>query len=102
MVGVALGAVRAASRSPSVCVLASYLLSNTLVPVLSAWPCAIIHGRREEIVVSDRARERYQRLITRAVVLAWPIIRPAYALIVCLGRFPDWPLISARTSFPSD
>src|SRR5258705_1849927 len=64
--------------------LASYLLSNTLVPVLSAWLLRQHQTADGKSSFFERARERYQALITRAWRWRRPIIA-AYASIACLG-----------------
>jgi len=86
MVGVARSLFIPLSLAVGFAMLASYFLSNTLVPVLSNW---LLRHRRvadENQSFFGKARERYQRLITQAWRWRWPIIA-GYAVIVSLGIF---------------
>jgi multidrug efflux pump subunit AcrB len=84
LVGVAGALFVPLSLAVGFAMLASYLLSNTLVPVLSAWLLRQHHTADGKSSFFERARERYQALITRAWRWRRPIIA-AYASIACLG-----------------
>ena len=58
---------------------ASYLLSSSLVPVLSVW--LLRHVHLEEDHFFDRFRGRYERLLARVVAFRWGIL--AAYLVIC-------------------
>lgn len=64
------------SLSVGFAMVASYLLSSTLVPVLSVWLLKEKHGARgaTESSFFDRLRTRYQMLLTRIVSWPWLLI----------------------------
>ena len=54
--------------------LASYLLSNTLVPVLSVWLLREQAHKEAEDSFFHRLQQRYARLMNRAIGLRWPLL----------------------------
>jgi multidrug efflux pump subunit AcrB len=86
MVGVARSLFVPLSLAVGFAMLASYFLSNTLVPVLSTLLLRHRRASGEDQSFFDKAREKYQHLITRALPWRWPIIA-AYVVAVCLGIF---------------
>ena len=102
MVGVAKSLFVPLALAVGFAMLASYFLSNTLVPVLSAWllkgkfvvpPSGGKNSDHEPdppeggtTNAFDRAREKYQKLLQRLWRLRWPVLA-VYALIVLAGIF---------------
>lgn len=102
MLGVARALFVPLSLAVGFAMLASYFLSNTLVPVLSAWllkgkfvvPPSGGSGSEVELVPPEggttnafgRAREKYQGLLQKLWRLRWPVLA-VYALIVLAGTF---------------
>ncbi len=89
MTGVAKSLFIPLTLSVGFAMLASYLLSSTLVPVLAAW---LLRNRVSTGSGSDRAsaessfyrwQERYQNLLARLMKLRWPIF--ATYLLVAFG-----------------
>jgi multidrug efflux pump subunit AcrB len=63
---------------------ASFLLSRTLVPILLIWLARQQHGAQERSLPwFDRLRDRYQKLAVRIVGRRWLIV-PAYLLVAGL------------------
>ncbi len=58
---------------------ASYLLSSSLVPVLSVW--LLRHAHLKEDHFFDRFRQRYEGLLARVVLFRWGIL--AVYLVMC-------------------
>jgi len=65
---------------------ASYLLSNTLVPVLSAWLLREQAHKEEEESFFHRLQQRYAGMMTRLMKLRWPLLA-CYALITVASIF---------------
>lgn len=99
MTGVAKALFVPLSLSVGFAMLASYLLSSTLVPVLAAW---LLHGHREiedENTFFNRQRKKYEAFISRLMKLRWPVFACyliiAIAITAIMGRqlgtdiFPD-------------
>ncbi len=86
MVGVAKSLFVPLSLAVGFAMLASYLLSNTLVPVLSTW---LLHKKRlDDHAPSffDRLRERYRGLLTVMWRVRWAALA-AYMLVAGVGIF---------------
>jgi multidrug efflux pump subunit AcrB len=86
MSGVARSLFAPLSLAVGFAMLASYFLSNTLVPVLSAW--LLKHSRAEEHkqLFFDKIRARYEGLLNTVWRLRW-IALAAYAVIALAGIF---------------
>jgi multidrug efflux pump subunit AcrB len=71
--------------------IASYLLSSTLVPVLAVW---LFRGRHEEVKhragAFDRVQERYARFADRLIGWRWPVLvgylAVSVSIVFLLGR----------------
>jgi multidrug efflux pump subunit AcrB len=66
--------------------LASYLLSNTLVPVLSGWLLREKHETSEAESFFDKAQTQHRRLIERALGFRWLLVG-GYLLVTLVGIF---------------
>jgi multidrug efflux pump subunit AcrB len=86
MVGVARSLFVPLSLAVGFAMLASYFLSNTLVPVLSVWFLRSAHRTVEEPSYFDRARGKYQNLMRGVWRLRW-VALAAYLVIVLAGIF---------------
>jgi multidrug efflux pump subunit AcrB len=84
MIGVARSLFIPLSLAVGFAMLASYLLSNTLVPVLSVWLLRNAHKSDGKPSFFDKARVRYQSLIQSVWRLRWGVLT-CYLVIVCLG-----------------
>jgi multidrug efflux pump subunit AcrB len=81
MVGVARSLFIPLALAIGFSMLASYVLSTTLVPVLSIW---LLKGKQaHDSSFFDRMRERYGRWLERISSLRWPMLA-AYLIIVVL------------------
>ena len=74
------------SLAVGLAMLASYLLSNTLVPVLSVWLLREQAHQGAEDSFFRRLQQRYARLMSRAIGLRWPLLA-CYALMTAAGIF---------------
>jgi multidrug efflux pump subunit AcrB len=86
MVGVAKSLFVPLSLAVGFAMMASFILSNTLVPVLSAWLLKQSHHEERKQTSFDKARERYQNLLAGLWRLRWPVLA-VYAVIVLAGIF---------------
>ena len=86
MVGVARSLFVPLSLAVGFAMLASYFLSNTLVPVLSVWFLRSAHRTVEEPSFFDRARGKYQNLMRGVWRLRW-VALAGYLVIVLAGIF---------------
>lgn len=84
MVGVSRALFVPLSLSVGLAMLASYLLSNTLVPVLSVWLLRASSHHEAEDSFFHRLQKRYAGLMERLVGFRWPLLG-AYALIAVVG-----------------
>jgi multidrug efflux pump subunit AcrB len=85
MVGISRSLFVPLSLAVGFAMLASYLLSNTLVPVMSAWLLREQHEAKEESFF-DKLRTRYHQFIQRAWRFRWPVVG-VYAAATILGTF---------------
>jgi multidrug efflux pump subunit AcrB len=69
--------------------MASYLLSSTLVPVLSVWMLPATGPADHERTFFDRLRERYERLALPVISKRWIVVAcylaASFAIIVVVG-----------------
>jgi len=86
MVGVARSLFIPLSLAVGFAMLASYFLSNTLVPVLSVWFLRGAHRSVEEPSYFDKARGKYQSAMRSVWRLRW-VMMAAYLVIVSAGIF---------------
>jgi len=84
MAGVAKSLFVPLSLAVGFAMLASYFLSNTLVPVLSVWLLKRSHDKERKHSSFDKLRERYQSLLHGLWRLRWPALA-VYAVIVVAG-----------------
>jgi multidrug efflux pump subunit AcrB len=84
MIGVARSLFIPLSLAVGFAMLASYLLSNTLVPVLSVWLLRSAHKSDEKPSFFDKARVRYQSLIQSVWRLRWGVLA-CYLVIASVG-----------------
>lgn len=84
MVGVARSLFVPLSLAVGFAMLASYLLSSTLVPVLSVWLLKGNNGAAHGSSFFDRARNGYGQLMERALRFRWQALA-VYAVIVCVS-----------------
>jgi len=84
MVGITRALFVPLSLAVGFAMLASYLLSSTLVPVLSTWVLREKHGADHSQTVFHRWQNRYGRVMERALHLRWPILA-GYLVIVTVG-----------------
>jgi len=85
MVGIARSLFIPLSLAVGFAMLASYFLSNTLVPVLSTWLLREKHGQDDHSFL-NRVQDRYARFMARAMRLRWPILA-CYLVVAGLGIF---------------
>ena len=78
--------------------IASYLLSSTLVPVFSTWLMKEAHRGEEREGLFGRLRWFYQRYLDATLRWRWPLV--ATYLVVAVGCFVSACRIWARRSFP--
>jgi len=83
MVGVARSLFIPLSLAVGFAMLASYVLSSTLVPVLSVWLLKEHHANHNSSFF-DKAQSRYGRLMERGLRFRWQVLA-VYALIVCVS-----------------
>ena len=86
MVGVSRSLFIPLSLAVGFAMLASYFLSNTLVPVLSVWFLRSAHRTIEEPSFFDRVRGKYQNLMRGVWRLRW-VALAGYLVIVLAGIF---------------
>jgi multidrug efflux pump subunit AcrB len=86
MLGVARALFVPLSLAVGFAMLASYFLSNTLVPVLSVWLLRGAHKSYGKPSIFDRARDKYRGMMRGVWRLRW-VALACYLLIVCAGTF---------------
>src|SRR5262244_2053648 len=86
MLGVARSLFIPLSLAVGFAMLASYFLSNTLVPVLSVWLLRGSHKSDGAPSFFDRARGKYQNKMQSVWRLRWGVLA-CYLLVVCAGLF---------------
>ncbi len=86
MVGVAGALFVPLSLAVGLAMLASYFLSNTLLPILSVWFLRGAHKSDGAPSLFDQARGKYQAKMQSAWRLRW-VVLAGYLLIVCAGLF---------------
>lgn len=84
MVGVARSLFIPLSLAVGFAMLASYVLSSTLVPVLSIWLLKEKHAAAHGSSFFDKAQGRYGRLMERGLRFRWQALA-VYAVIVCVS-----------------
>src|SRR5215467_7229344 len=86
MVGIARSLFVPLSLAVGFAMLASYLLSNTMVPVLAAWMLRESHAGQSRPSFFDRVQHRYSRVV--AFVFGHSrMVLTAYAIILVIGIF---------------
>jgi multidrug efflux pump subunit AcrB len=86
MAGIARSLFVPLSLAVGFAMLASYLLSNTLVPVMSGWLLREKHDGPELESFFDKAQTRHRRVIERALGLRWLLVA-GYLAVTLLGIF---------------
>ena len=86
MVGVAKALFVPLSLAVGFAMIASFILSTTLVPVLSAWMLKQQRHEEHQRTFFDRMRERYQSLLGGLWRLRWPVLA-IYAVIALTGIY---------------
>jgi multidrug efflux pump subunit AcrB len=86
MLGVARALFVPLSLAVGFAMLASYFLSNTLVPVLSVWLLRGAHKSYGKPSIFDRARDKYRSMMRDIWRFRW-VALACYLLIVCAGIF---------------
>jgi multidrug efflux pump subunit AcrB len=86
MLGVARALFVPLSLAVGFAMLASYFLSNTLVPVLSVWLLRGAHKSYGKPSIFDSARDKYRSMMRGVWRLRW-VALACYLLIVCAGIF---------------
>jgi multidrug efflux pump subunit AcrB len=86
MAGVARSLFVPLSLAVGFAVLASYLLSNTFVPVLSAWILKTSRAEGRKQPLFERARERYKSLLDATWRSRWTVLA-IYAAVTTAGVF---------------
>src|SRR3989454_1033444 len=86
MVGVARSLFIPLSLAVGLAMLASYFLSNTLLPILSVWLLRGAHTSDGAPSLFDQARSKYQAKMQSVWRLRW-VVLAGYLLIVCAGLF---------------
>jgi multidrug efflux pump subunit AcrB len=86
MVGVSRALFVPLSLAVGLAMLASYSLSNTLVPVLAVWLLREQAHKEAEDSFFHRLQQRYARMMTRLMRLRWPLLA-CYALITVASIF---------------
>ena len=90
MIGIARSLFVPLSLAVGFAMLASYVLSNTLVPVLSAWLLREQRGTEGTHSFFDKFRKKYRLFIARLFPLRWLVLVGyaivAIAVIVLIGR----------------
>ena len=84
MVGISRSLFIPLSLAVGFAMLASYLLSNTLVPVLSTWLLREKSSEAEKESFVHKAQDKYQRLLARVLPLRWAVLA-GYLVIVVIG-----------------
>ena len=85
MVGIARSLFIPHSLAVGFAMLASYFLSNTLVPVLATWLLRGKHGQQQDALL-QRLQDCYAKFMRRVMPLRWPILA-CYLVIAGLGIF---------------
>ncbi len=80
MTGVAKSLFVPLSLAVGFAMLASYLLSSTLVPVLAAW---LLRPQQEHKEGFERTQQRYKSFVTQLIKLRWPVL--ACYLVIALS-----------------
>ena len=86
MVGVSRALFVPLSLAVGLAMLASYSLSNTLVPVLAVWLLREQAHKEADDSFFHRLQQRYARMMTRLMRLRWPLLA-CYALITVASIF---------------
>lgn len=89
------------SLAVGLAMLASYFLSNTLVPVLSVWLLRDHQPKEDENSFFGRLRSRYMRTMDRVIGFRWPLLG-AYALITIASVFLIGPRLGLDIFPPVD
>jgi multidrug efflux pump subunit AcrB len=84
MVGISRSLFIPLSLAVGFAMLASYLLSNTLVPVLSTWLLRDKPAEVEKESFLHKVQDRYQRLLARVLPLRWAVL-VGYLVIAVVG-----------------
>jgi multidrug efflux pump subunit AcrB len=84
MVGISRSLFIPLSLAVGFAMLASYLLSNTLVPVLSTWLLREKPPEEEKETFLHKAQDKHQRLLARVLPLRWAVLT-AYLIIAGIG-----------------
>jgi multidrug efflux pump subunit AcrB len=86
MVGIARSLFVPLSLAVGFAMFASYLLSNTLVPVLSTWLLHEKAGAQHGPSLFNRVQSLYSRIMGWVMCLRWVIV-PTYLVTACLGIY---------------
>jgi len=86
MIGVTKALFVPLSLAVGFAMMASFILSNTLVPVLSVWLLNRQHNAERKQSFFDKMREKYQSLLQGLWRLRWPVLA-VYAVIALAGIF---------------
>jgi multidrug efflux pump subunit AcrB len=86
MAGIARSLFIPLSLAVGFAMLASYLLSNTLVPVMSGWLLREKHEAADTESFFDRAQTQHRRVIERALGLRWLLVG-GYLAVTLVGIF---------------
>jgi len=89
------------SLAVGLAMLASYFLSNTLVPVLSVWLLREHQPKEDEKSFFGRFRGRYMRVMDRLIEVRWPLLG-VYALITIASVFLIGPRLGLDIFPPVD
>jgi multidrug efflux pump subunit AcrB len=84
MVGISRSLFIPLSLAVGFAMLASYLLSNTLVPVLSTWLLREKSSEAEKESFLHKVQDKYQRVLARVLPLRWAVLA-AYLIIAVIG-----------------
>jgi len=84
MVGISRSLFIPLSLAVGFAMFASYLLSNTLVPVLSTWLLRKQSSEAEKESFLHKVQDKYQRLLARVLPLRWAVLA-GYLVIVLVG-----------------
>jgi len=84
MVGISRSLFIPLSLAVGLAMLASYLLSNTLVPVLSTWLLRKQSSEAEKESFLHKVQNKYQRLLAGVLPLRWAVL-VGYLVIVVIG-----------------
>jgi multidrug efflux pump subunit AcrB len=84
MVGISRALFIPLSLAVGFAMLASFLLSTTLVPVLSTWLLRDKHATPDRETFFERAQRRYRGFVERVLRFRWPVLA-CYGLIAVAG-----------------